>query len=105
MGEAGSGKRAPIRQMLDRRVGSEARPDEWCYVHNFGQPHKPRALRLPAGVGVQLRDDMQQLMAELQATIPAVYPPGLLGREHHASAHDMGITVRVSGPHGSEKVG
>ena len=73
MGRPGSGKRFLIRQLLDQRVGSEAKPADWCYVHNFSQPHKPRAIQLPAGMGTRLHADMQQLVAELQATIPAVF--------------------------------
>jgi len=73
MGPPGSGKRHLIRQLLDRRVGEEAKPADWCYVHNFTQPHKPRVIQLPAGMGTRLHADMQQLVAELQATIPAVF--------------------------------
>ena len=73
MGPPGSGKRYLIRQLLDRRVGEEAKPADWCYVHNFTQPHKPRAIQLPAGMGTRFHADMQQLVAELQATIPAVF--------------------------------
>ncbi|HEY9146632.1 MAG TPA: ATP-binding protein, partial [Thiobacillus sp.] len=73
MGQPGSGKRTLIRQLLDHRVGKEAKPADWCYVHNFSQPHKPRVIQLPAGMGARLQADMQQLVAELQATIPAVF--------------------------------
>jgi lon-related putative ATP-dependent protease len=73
MGRPGSGKRTLIRQLLDQRAGADAQPADWCYVHNFAQPHKPRALRLPAGLGARLRDDMQQLLAELMTAIPAVF--------------------------------
>ena len=73
MGQPGSGKRTLIRQLLDQRVETEAKPADWCYVHNFGQPHKPRAIQLPAGMGARFHADMQQLVAELQATIPAVF--------------------------------
>jgi len=73
MGRTGSGKHTLIRQLLDQRVGDEAKPADWCYVHNFSQPHKPRAIQLPAGMGARFHSDMQQLVAELQATIPAVF--------------------------------
>ena len=73
MGPPGSGKRFLIRQLLDQRVGTEAKPADWCYVHNFAQPHKPRAIQLPTGMGSRFHADMQQLLAELQATIPAVF--------------------------------
>jgi len=73
MGPGGSGKRTLMRQLLDRRIAGEAQPFDWCYINNFSQPHKPRAVRLPAGMGVKLRTDMQQLVEELRATIPAVF--------------------------------
>ncbi len=73
MGPPGSGKRFLVRQLLDRRVGGKAKPPDWCYVHNFAQPHKPRAIQLPAGMGIRFHADMQQLVAELQATIPAAF--------------------------------
>src|SRR3989344_283836 len=73
MGPGGSGKRTLMRQLLDRRIAGEAQPFDWCYINNFSQPHKPRAVRLPAGMGKKLRADMQQLVEELRATIPAVF--------------------------------
>ena len=73
MGPAGIGKRFLVHQLLEQRVPGEAKPADWCYVNNFSQPHKPRALRLPAGMGARLQADMQQLLAELQATIPAIF--------------------------------
>ena len=73
MGPAGIGKRFLVYQLLEQRVPGEAKPSDWCYVNNFSQPHKPRAIQLPAGMGARLQADMQQLLAELQATIPAVF--------------------------------
>jgi lon-related putative ATP-dependent protease len=73
MGPPGSGKRTLIRQLLDQRVATEVKPTDWCYVYNFSQPHKPRAIQLPAGMGTRFHADMQQLVAELQSAIPAVF--------------------------------
>lgn len=73
MGQPGSGKRTLIRQLLDQRTGKEAKPADWCYVHNFDQPHKPRVIQLPSGTGARLHADMQQLLTELQTAIPAVF--------------------------------
>ncbi len=73
MGRPGSGKRTLIHQLLDQRVKQEAKPADWCYVHNFSQPHKPRAIQLPAGKGTRFHADMQRLVEELRATIPAVF--------------------------------
>ena len=73
LGPAGAGKHALLRQYLDGRAGTEPQPPDWCYVNNFGDSHKPRALKLPAARGTVLRADMQQLVEELRATIPALF--------------------------------
>ena len=73
MGPAGIGKRFLVYQLLGRQVVSDAAPSDWCYVNNFSQPHKPRTIELPAGTGAGLQTDMQQLLAELQSAIPAVF--------------------------------
>ncbi|MDN0077660.1 ATP-binding protein [Crenobacter sp. SG2303] len=74
MGPHGSGKRTMVRELLSQELCATGAPaSDWCYVNNFAQPHKPRAIRLPAGMGFKLRADMQQLVDELHATIPAVF--------------------------------
>jgi len=73
LGTLGTGRHAVARQFLERRAATEPVPSDWCYVNNFKQTHKPRALRLPAGMGVQLRDDMAELMEDLRSAIPAAF--------------------------------
>ncbi|HUW28215.1 MAG TPA: ATP-binding protein [Sulfuriferula sp.] len=73
LGPAGAGKHALLRQYLDGRAATEPQPPDWCYVNNFGDSHKPRVLKLPAARGTVLRADMQQLVEELRATIPALF--------------------------------
>jgi lon-related putative ATP-dependent protease len=71
LGPPGMGKHGFVRQFLERQAASEPTPSDWCYVHNFADPHKAKALRLPAGRGVELRKEMERLLEELRAAIPA----------------------------------
>ena len=73
MGPPGSGKRTLVSEFLAQRVSGAPPSPDWAYVNNFSDPHKPLALTLPAGKGGQLRDDMKQLIEELQMAIPAVF--------------------------------
>jgi len=73
LGPSGTGKRTTITEFLHQKAAAEPIPPDWCYVNNFEQPHKPRALRLPPGQGDVLRADMEQLVEELQAAIPAAF--------------------------------
>jgi lon-related putative ATP-dependent protease len=71
LGPPGMGKHGFVRQFLERKAATEPTPPDWCYVHNFSDPYKPRALRLPAGRGVELRKDIDRLIEELRVAIPA----------------------------------
>ena len=73
LGPSGTGKRTTISQFLEQKAAAEPVPSDWCYVNNFEQSHKPRALRLPPGQGSVLRDDMEQLVEELRTAIPAAF--------------------------------
>lgn len=73
LGPAGLGKHSMVRQVLEACAAKELRPSDWCYVNDFAQPHRPRALKLPAGQGAKLREDMRQLVEELRASIPAMF--------------------------------
>lgn len=73
LGPAGLGKRSVVLEMLAERAAAAPSPPDWCYVNNFKLPHRPRALQLPRGQGVKLRRDMEQLLDELRASIPALF--------------------------------
>lgn len=72
-GPPGTGKQNVVLHLLRERAAREPAPDDWCYVNDFAQPHKPRALALPAGKGRQLRRDMEQLIEEAHAALSAAF--------------------------------
>lgn len=80
LGPHGLGKNDVISQFIEERAAEEPTPPDWCYVHSFEQSYKPSALKLPVGRGVQLRDDMKQLLDELHAVLPAAFE----SEEYHA---------------------
>jgi lon-related putative ATP-dependent protease len=73
MGPEGIGKVSLLRQVLEARAAGEPVPPDWCYVHNFADPRRPRAISLPAGDGRTFRDRMAQLERELRTAIPAAF--------------------------------
>jgi lon-related putative ATP-dependent protease len=73
LGPSGTGKRTTITQFLEKQASAEPTPSDWCYVNDFQQPHKPRALELPPGQGHILHADMEQLIDEMRTVIPAAF--------------------------------
>jgi predicted ATP-dependent protease len=73
LGPAGTGKYTFVRRHVEKSVAEWPTPSDWCYVHNFTEPHRPRALELPPGKARSFHDDMAHLVGELRLVIPAAF--------------------------------
>lgn len=70
LGEVGSGRSTLLSQVMHEAAANRPVPPDLCYLHNFDAPEHPRALRMPAGQGRQLRQLMTKLTHTLQKEIP-----------------------------------
>ncbi|MEX2647432.1 MAG: ATP-binding protein [Alphaproteobacteria bacterium] len=73
LGPHGVGKHALIDAHLRATAERHRGAPDWCYVHDFVEGHRPRALRLPAGRGARLRSDMARLVESLRAALPTAF--------------------------------
>jgi len=73
MGPSGFGQHGIIRKYLARKAQQEDSPADWCYVRNFEQDYKPKALKLPAGQGKAFKKDMKNLVEDLGKAINAAF--------------------------------
>jgi lon-related putative ATP-dependent protease len=85
LGAPGTGRYTVVRQFLDDKAAREPVPSDWCYVNNFEEAHKPHVIRLPAGTGVKLRRDIEQLMNDLHAAIQAAFE----SEEYHTRRQEL----------------
>ena len=84
LGPQGFGRHSAISGYLGKQAARMPAPDDWVYVNNFGTAHKPRALRLPAGVATRFRDVMNELVDDLRVAFPAAFQSDEY-RERHRS--------------------
>ncbi len=73
MGAAGSGRRTLVKRHLRGTADSRARPDDWVYVFNFDEPHRPKALSLKPGDASRFRRECEELIEDLRAALPAAF--------------------------------
>jgi predicted ATP-dependent protease len=73
MGPPGAGKHALVLRMLERAAVDAGTPSDWCYLEDFADPRRPKALELPPGRAPELRRDMDRLVDELRVSIPAAF--------------------------------
>src|SRR5512139_3375148 len=58
LGYGGSGRMTAAERALAEHAAEQPTPGEWVYVHNFKDPLRPRAMRLPAGRARPFKQDM-----------------------------------------------
>ncbi len=73
LGPSGMGKYATVRAFLEKIAAAEPASEDWCYVNNFAKPETPRVLKLPAGSGVLLREDVHRLVDNLRSAIRSAF--------------------------------
>ncbi len=73
LGPLGSHRHKLVEDLARERALTKPAPDDWCYINNFADPERPRALRLPAGKGADFRDKMRTLISEMRLAIPAAF--------------------------------
>ncbi|MDX1631721.1 MAG: AAA family ATPase [Thermoanaerobaculia bacterium] len=66
-------KRAIVRRLLEKRAAEEPAPLDLCYVNDFQDRHRPRALRLPAGRGADLARAMRHFLEELRPSLKEAF--------------------------------
>jgi len=72
-GPTGTGRETELRTQLERIARERPAPSDWCYVFNFADPARPRALRLPPDRGHQLAHDIDDLIAAVRREVPKAF--------------------------------
>ena len=90
LGPNGTGKQSSIMHFLADIAPNAPTPSDWCYVNNFENPRKPKALKLPAGKGSSLSRDMEHLVEALFTVIPAAFS----SEEYQAQEKDIRETFQ-----------
>jgi lon-related putative ATP-dependent protease len=64
VGQPGTGKHSLICEFLEKKAETVPVPSDFCYVNNFADQHRPKVLRMPAGRGRELEQDMERVIED-----------------------------------------
>ena len=64
-GMPGTGRKTAIQDFVKIQAATMPVPPDWCYVNNFADSSKPRAISLPAGKGAGFRDTIDRLVTQI----------------------------------------
>lgn len=85
LGPSGTGKQSVLHRFIAERAASAATPPDLCYVHNFDEAHRPKALILPTGRGAPFRHDMENLISLLKVALITTFA----GDDYRARRHAL----------------
>ncbi len=72
LGPEGTGKTSLVKRILEKEAKTRPTPDDWAYVYNFDEPYKPKAINFPAGTASDFAKDIDELIENFSASIPAI---------------------------------
>ncbi len=72
LGPEGTGKTSLVKRILEKDGKTRPTPDDWVYVYNFDEPHKPIAINLAAGEAGDFAKAMDEFALFLEHDLPEV---------------------------------
>ena len=72
-GRPGTGRNTSVMEHATRKAKSENPPDDWCYVYNFRDPYRPRAIHMSPGKGPEFASDMDEFVKTARVEMPRAF--------------------------------
>jgi len=88
-GLAGTGRNFTIGAHVASLASEQATPPDWCYVYDFDDPNRPRAIQLAPGTGPDLAADMDDLIVHCRQEIAGAFRSENYGRRREEALEDI----------------
>ncbi|MEG0370663.1 MAG: ATP-binding protein [Clostridium sp.] len=82
-GGMGTGKKSYILEKLKCHARSLPTPKDWCYVYNFKNPYKPKALCLHSGEACSFKENIDDLMELIYKEVPKSFSDQIYEKERN----------------------
>lgn len=72
LGPEGTGKTSLVKRVLVEEAKKRPTPDDWAYIYNFEEPHKPLAISFPPSKATEFAKDIDKLIEDFSVSLPAI---------------------------------
>ncbi|MBJ7539977.1 Lon protease family protein [Marinomonas transparens] len=73
MGGSGTGRSSYVMSYLKSEAKRRQAPNEWAYINNFTENHRPKAIEFEPGLALEFEKEIRSLIDGLMATFPAAF--------------------------------
>jgi lon-related putative ATP-dependent protease len=88
-GPAGAGKSSILTRFLEAKAAARDVPADWGYAQNFSDPDRPRAVRLPPGGGVKLREQVNVLLGQVADALDKMFASDQYAESRNALGREL----------------
>jgi lon-related putative ATP-dependent protease len=88
-GPAGAGKTSILTRFLETKAATRPVPVDWGYTHNFSDPDRPHAVRLPPGGGLKLRDQVNVLLDQVAEALEKAFASDQYAENRNALGREL----------------
>ncbi len=72
-GFPGTGRSTAVKQFLEMMAKDRTTPQDWCYVENFQDSYRPKALSFKPGKAAEFREDLRELVKNVERHLPRAF--------------------------------
>ena len=58
---------------VEEQAKKDPTPPDWCYVYNFKEPDRPKAIKLSPGMGKSLKKDMEEVVESIKSSVTELF--------------------------------
>ncbi len=72
-GLPGTGRTTSVKSFVNALAKKKPTPPDWCYVYNFKNSYKPKAIKLEKGKAKQFEQDMSKFIDTIRDLLPKAF--------------------------------
>ncbi|MFA5384911.1 MAG: ATP-binding protein [Eubacteriales bacterium] len=94
-GPPGTGKSTYAQAVLTEYAQNKPVPGDWCIIYNFINPDQPYVVSLPAGKAMFFKQEMEELIYDIRATVPKLFEGVEYEKNKQAILDEMEIQINA----------
>jgi hypothetical protein len=89
-GPPSSGRNTAVQEPVKAAASAKPPAPDWCYLYNFSDPYRPKAVSMRTGLGGDLRRGMAHLIEVCRTVVPKTFDDESYHERHRQALEHLG---------------